>query len=545
MQTNACLMLGNVQCSSCDGVTILKSLEDVPQDKRTLGKMFMTSSTPIEAKTELSQIEEFHNSLGKVCIKHGLENTFVEVSTLESGCENCFRELDKEAKILSIGKMNEKISRGSRLASHQDQVSASLTQARRSLKQLESELNDKKIQKLQEEVRLNFSLLHNCLEWEEHRISKKLQEKQVSLVEQVDQIERTIDILESIQIRLHESNQVQNRGFSKDSKPNLCELLKLYDRESKNIQKICDSANKVSINPEIVVNPKFGDILRSLVYIEASNEIPTPPDSAEEEDSVVQSSLIAELQNYAMENSVDLDSQNIVDFESKVTKLRQILIDVKSRADRCPTATGTVKIVDISKESDEGSSCDVTIEDEAENSSDLSNDIVPRNKRIEVEILRIENPSEIYMRKAVSDYDHTRLREDLGIFYNRKAASANANKNKRSDVTAGMWTEGRLCVVRTEDHGWARARVVHCSDEKLKLYLVDAGLYHHLHIKEDVPKVQIFSLDKQFLFPAEAFTVKVDNICPIGNGNKWSQKACEQLQATVDEANVVEIEVID
>ena len=541
MQTNACLMLGNVQCSSCDGVTILKSLEDVPQDKRTLGKMFMKSSTPIEVKTELSQIEEFHNSLGKVCIKHGLENTFVEVSTLESGCENCFRELDKEAKILSIGKMNEKISRGSRLASHQDQVSASLTQARRSLKQLESELNDKKIQKLQEEVRLNFSLLHNCLEWEEHRISKKLQEKQVSLVEQVDQIERTIDILESIQTRLHESKQVQGWGFNKDSKPNLCELLKLYDRESKNVQKMCDGVNEISSNPELVVNPNFGDILRSLIYIEASNEI----QSAGEEDSVVQSLIIAELKNCAMENSVDVVSQNIVDFEGKETKLRQILIDVKSRADRSPSGTGTVKIVDISKESDEGSSCDVTIEDEAENSSDLSNDIVPRNKRIEVEILRIENPSEIYVRKADSEYDHTRLREDLGIFYNRKAASANANKNKRSHVTAGMWTAGRLCVVRTEDHGWARARVVHCSDEKLKLYLVDAGLYHHLHIKEDVPKVQIFSLDKQFLFPAEAFTVKVDNIFPIGNGNKWSQKACEQLQATVDEANVVEIEVID
>ena len=112
MQTNACLMSGYVQCSSCDGVTILKSLEDVPQDKRTLGKMFMKSSLPIEAKTELSQIEEFHNSLGKVCIKHRLENTFVEVSTLESGCENCFRELEKEAKIISVGKMNEKSPSG-------------------------------------------------------------------------------------------------------------------------------------------------------------------------------------------------------------------------------------------------------------------------------------------------------------------------------------------------------------------------------------------------------------------------------------------------
>ena len=191
----------------------------------------------------------------------------------------------------------------------------------------------------------------------------------------------------------------------------------------------------------------------------------------------------------------------------------------------------------------QGSSCDATIEDEAENSSNLqiSNVCVPRNKRIEVEILRIENPSEIYVRKADSDYDHTRMREDLGIFYSRKAAST---KKKMSHVTAGMWTEGRLCVVRTEDHGWARARVVHSCADELQLYLVDAGHYHHLHIKEDMPKVQIFSLNKQFLFPAEAFTVKVDNIFPIGNGNKWSQKACEQLQATVDEADVVEMEVI-
>ena len=166
----------------------------------------------------------------------------------------------------------------------------------------------------------------------------------------------------------------------------------------------------------------------------------------------VRSSLIAELQNYAMENSVDVVSQNIVDFESKETKLRQILIDVKSRVDRSPSPSGkgTVKIFDISEQSDEGSSCDATIEDESENSSNLqiSNVCVPRNKRIEVEILRIENPSEIYVRKADSDYDHTRLREDLGIFYSRKAASA---KNKRSHVTAGMWTEGRLCVVRTEE----------------------------------------------------------------------------------------------
>ena len=519
----------------------MKSLEDLPQDKRTLGKMFMISSTPIEAKAELSQIEDFQNSLGKVCIEHGLENTFVEVSTLESGCENCFRKLEKEAKIISIGKMNEKIARGSRLASHQGRISASLTEARRNFKQLESELSNRKIQKLQEEVRLNFSLLHNCLEWEEHRISKRLQERQVSLLEQVDQLERTIDILESIQMRLQESKYVQARGLNKDSKPNLCELLKLYDRESQNVQKMCDTAD-----PEIVVNPNFGDILKSLVYIESSNEILTPPDSAEEEESEVQSSLISELQNYAMENSVDVVSQNIVDFESKETKLRQILIDVKSRVDRSPSPSGkgTVKIFDISEQSDEGSSCDATIEDEAEDSSNLqiSNGCVPRNKRIEVEILRIENPSEIYVRKADSDYDHPRMREDLGIFYSRKAASA---KNKRSHVTAGMWTEGRLCVVRTEDHGWARARVVHSCDDELKLYLVDAGHYHHLHIKEDMPKVQIFSLDKQFLFPAEAFTVKVDNIFPIGNGSKWSQKACEQLQATVDEADVVEIEVID
>ena len=75
----------------------MKSLEDLPQDKRTLGKMFMISSTPIEAKAELSQIEDFQNSLGKVCIEHGLENTFVEVSTLESGCENCFRKLEKSS----------------------------------------------------------------------------------------------------------------------------------------------------------------------------------------------------------------------------------------------------------------------------------------------------------------------------------------------------------------------------------------------------------------------------------------------------------------
>ena len=46
-------------------------------------------------------------------------------------------------------------------SSRQDRISASLTQARRNLKHRESELSDKKVQKLQEDVRLNFSLLHN------------------------------------------------------------------------------------------------------------------------------------------------------------------------------------------------------------------------------------------------------------------------------------------------------------------------------------------------------------------------------------------------
>ena len=55
----------------------------------------------------------------------------------------------------------ERWMRSSRLVSHQDRISASLTQARRNLKHRESDLSDKKVHKLQEDVRLNFHLLHN------------------------------------------------------------------------------------------------------------------------------------------------------------------------------------------------------------------------------------------------------------------------------------------------------------------------------------------------------------------------------------------------
>ena len=67
---------------------------------------------------------------------------------------------EKSVSYLMDGK-KERLMRSYRFVFRQDRISASLTQARRNLKHRESELSDKKVQKLQEDVRLNVSLLHN------------------------------------------------------------------------------------------------------------------------------------------------------------------------------------------------------------------------------------------------------------------------------------------------------------------------------------------------------------------------------------------------
>ena len=78
------------------------------------------------------------------------------------------------------------------------------------------------------------------------------------------------------------------------------------------------------------------------------------------------------------------------------------------------------------------------------------------------------------------------------------------------------------------------------TDDQVHLNLIDLG---HVCLLNEVSDVR--HLATQFLkVPRLAFTVKLDNLIPLGNGDQWSRHAKDKLNQLIEEATTVEIEVI-
>ena len=515
----------------CGNIEHILDPQILPVSLRTVGKMLGQRQ---DTKNDDSKVEFQYcliPHLSYSCNLHGDIITYFN-KTLTGGCNRCLGDETADEPIMKVSKLNKILMEEASIVSEIKKQGENMVSDVKSITRILAKEN-KMIKAEKERVNSYFDRLHNSLELRERQVVRQIDKDQEQTLRTIDELNRGVNILEELLEKVEYQMSIP-RSLESDGEINLAQVVKMIvNEETKAKRLLQDVAAKSSKN--LSIDPNFLDILKSCVYVEVVKvEIETPPESSTE-DVNDDNRLLSKLKEIVVDNSAAAapdtgPEQEITSTsESKSKVLKRLDLDPNSSIDSTAPTGG---IIDINY-SDDSSDSDITIDSEVEDSfGDHSSSLtisVPRFLKIECQVIKVDSPSNITVMSSEDKQAYHKLQTEI---------SHDIMMKDRDALDISTLEDGDRVAVKTKYHDWVRAAVVK-MDEQVHLDLIDLGRVCILSEVTDVRR-----LDSQFLkTPRLAFTVKLDNLIPLGNGNQWSNHARERLNQLIAEASTVEIEV--
>ena len=515
----------------CGNIEHILDPQILPVSLRTVGKMLGQRQ---DTKNDDSKVEFQYcliPHLSYSCNLHGDIITYFN-KTLTGGCNRCLDDETADKPIMKVSKLNKILMEEASIVSEIKKQGENMVSDVKSITRILAKEN-KMIKAEKERVNSYFDRLHNSLELREWQVVRQIDKDQEQTLRTIDELNRGVNILEELLEKVEYQMSIP-RSLESDGEINLAQVVKMIvNEETKAKRLLQDVAAKSSKN--LSIDPNFLDILKSCVYVEVVKvEIETPPESSTE-DVNDDNRLLSKLKEIVVDNSAAAapdtgPEQEITSTsESKSKVLKRLDLDPNSSIDSTAPTGG---IIDINY-SDDSSDSDITIDSEVEDSfGDHSSSLtisVPRFLKIECQVIKVDSPSNITVMSSEDKQAYHKLQTEI---------SHDIMMKDRDALDISTLEDGDRVAVKTKYHDWVRAAVVK-MDEQVHLDLIDLGRVCILSEVTDVRR-----LDSQFLkTPRLAFTVKLDNLIPLGNGNQWSNHARERLNQLIAEASTVEIEV--
>ena len=535
------LFSGDLTCAICNSEQIFQSPNGTLLDKRTIGKVFLhhKSTKPTTDDESASSVEVPHSDEQETCLRcpdHDLHYSYVETSTMKSGCDRCLETIAEDEEVIRVEKLNVKLLDDYPVDS---KIKANLSRADKCLTGLEAQLKSGSNENLELKVEEFFDKIHNALEFRENEILSKIDQERTKKLQYSQKVQETIEFLENL-LEMHNKSKLDTKTTSKI--PNWLEMLKKYENEVENLNEIDTLSTEESQNSlNVVVQENFEDILTTLIFVE-DRDMPyyeTPPDSSSEEEG---SSVLKHVQEFARKNSEAASSfVSSTIALSPEKNLREVLHSVETSKN--PDVVRTCTIVDIDGESSsEDESSDSTADEDYQGHDDeLPPVYVALHKRVEVTVKSFEDPSMIWVTTEEDEVLY-RMRNDLNTHYRKFEAELKLRTKQCLDrkICAVKDVEWKMCAVKLSEEGWFRARIINVSEDYVDMFLVDLGRRHR---QEGGGLTFILPLDQQFFFPSLTFAVKLDKILPLGNGKEWSRHSRDKVKSLIEEAHSVELQV--
>ena len=369
-----------------------------------------------------------------------------------------------------------------------------------------------------------FDRLHNSLELRECQVVQQIDKNQDDSLRVIDKLSESVQVLEDLLEKVDELRT--NPG---------CERLVGQSNLAKIIERIVEEEGKAKallhdvttrIPPNISIDPNYYDILRSCIYVEEvkvkDDYLETPPESSTEDEADGRG-ILSQLKKIVVDNSVPYEA-SLVKTPKSFTEgapTKRVDFDFSSSCVSTNPSPG-IGIIDVDNSQDTSDS-NISIDSEVEEDS------VKRFHKVECQVLDVISPSNITVMSSEDKAAFHRLQEDINNYFKLR--------ENRSSLDITSLENGATVCVKT-NNGWVRAVLVR-TDDQAHLDLIDLG---HVCLLNEVFDVR--HLATQFLkVPRLAFTVKLDNLVPVGNGDKWSSHAIDKLKQLIEEATAVEIEV--
>ena len=533
------LFIGKLTCGveQCNNVEQILYPQDQPVSLRTLGKIFdlKRTSNIDDSKVEFEKSSNNNSILGSnTCNLHGHVITHV-TGSLTSGCDKCFdrESTNEEKQTVQVAKLNKILIEESQILSRIKEqgtnMASQLKSTTRNLKNEKKMLNAEK-----KKVSDYFDRLHNSLELREFQVVGQIDKDQKESLKFIDNLSKSVHILEEL-LEIVDDHKINPRSLESDCQINLAHVIKTMVEEEGKARSLLQDI--VARSPsKLSIDPNFLDILKSCIYVEDTGvkmDIETPPESSTEDEGDG-NGFLRKMKEIIKDNSTSPDDSptQAPSAQERVSEKvpKRVDSELNSSIESTIPSDG---IIDIDNSQDSSDS-DITIDSEVQEDflgdhSSILTISVPRFYKVECEVLKVISPSNITVMSFEDKESFHRLQLDLNNFFKSRE-----DKNSLSRIL----DNGDIIAAKTNNHGWVRAVVVK-TDEQAHLDLIDHGL---VCLMNDVSDVR--HLVSQFLkIPRLAFSVKLDNIIPIGCGNKWSSHASDKLKQLVEEASTVEIEV--
>ena len=555
------LSLGKLTCGveQCDNVELILYHKDQPVSLRTLGKLLDQKRLDKidDSQVEFERSSNNNSILGSnTCNLHGQVITHVNGS-LKSGCDRCLDRESSHQQTVQVTKLNIiLIEEGQIVSRIKEQGRKMVSQLRSTNINLEKE--NKMLNAEKKKVTDYFDRLHNSLELREFQVVGQIVKEQKESLKAIDDLHKSVYILEEL-LEMVNDHKINPRSLQSDGQINLAQVVKTMVEEEGKAKTLLQDIEARSPN-KLSIDPNFFEILKSCIYVEDTRvkvDSETPPESSNEdegdgnrvlnklkevikdnsttqeetspesscEDERDEAELLNRLKAVIKVNSTSPDESPIQapsDKERASTKVsKRVDFDLDSSIDTTIPAGGIIDIDNSSDSEDE--------EDSVRDHSSILTTSVPRFHKVECEVLKVISPSNITVMSFEDREAFRRLQSDLNNFFQSREDKNSLDKTLHN---------GDTIAVKTNNHGWVRAMVVK-TDKQVHLDLIDLGLVYLMHDVSDVRP-----LASQFLkVPRLAFNVKLENLIPIGCGNKWSIYASDKLKQLFEEASTVEIEV--
>ena len=502
---------------------------------RTFGKIFdpKRASKTDDTHVQFERSSRLHLN---TCNLHGNVITHINGSLI-GGCDICLEDNTASDKhIVNVSELNQILTKEFHLVSGvKDQgtnMTSKLKSATRNLEKEKTLISSEK-----KKVTEYFDRLHNGLELREFQVVRKIDKNQEESLRAIDKLQKSILILEALLEKV-DDNEINPRSVQLDNQIDLAGVVKrIVEEEEKAKELLREVAARNP--PNLSIDPNFTDILKSCIYVEEVKvDIDTPPESSTEDEGEGHRTLI-QLKEIVVDNSVTHDASLLLTTESENKGAPRVSKRVSCDLNSNSSAASTIPpygIIDVDNSQDSSDS-NITIDSKVEEQEDSLGDhltvlaiSVPRFYKVECQVLDVTSPSNITVMSSEDKAAFHRLQEDLNNYFK--------SKEDTNSPDSSSLENGATVAVKTNNDGWVRAVVVK-TDQHSRLDLIDLGLVCTF---EEVSDARY--LVSQFLnIPRLAFTVKLDNLIPLGNGNQWSSHAREKLNQLIEEASTVEIEV--
>ena len=530
---------GKVTCGveSCGNIEQILDPQNLPVSLRTFGKVFDPKRP---TKIDDNHIE-FERQTGlldcesNTCPLHGHIITHVNGS-LTSGCDRCLEDNTCDKKTVTVTKLNQILTKEIHLVSGVRDIGVNMaSQLKGATRKLEK---DKKLLEAEKKkVNDYFDILHNSLELRECQVIKQIDKNQDDSLKAIDKLSESIHVLEEL---LEKVEDIKTNPKSEDmiGQINLAQIVKRIVEEEI-MAKVLLQDVATRIPPNLSIDPNYHDILKTCIYVEEVKEdvnLETPPESSTE-DEAGGHGILSQLKKIVVDNSVTYEaslakkSTPATEGEGAPRVTKRVDFNFNSSGASTIASPG---IIDVDN-SQNTSYSDISIDSEVEEDPTGDNHSmltisVPRFHKVECQVLDVISPSNITIMSSEDKAAFHRLQEDLNNHFKFRV--------DRSSIDISSLENGATVGVKT-NYGWVRA-VLLKTDQKVHLDLIDLG---YVCLLNEVSEVR--HLATRFLkVPRLAFTVRLDNLIPLGNGNQWSNHAKDKLNQLIEEATAVEIEVI-